>query len=76
MKEDCIYWPTGCGQPIKKKKHLMRSPTDFYHPSFCFCCHDYQPKEKEPVIHVIKEREVIVRHVPVNVYRKQKKDSL
>jgi len=42
-KHDCIYWHTGCGEPMLKPRRARRYPGDLYYPSFCDYCRDYKP---------------------------------
>lgn len=55
MKEDCIYWERGCGQPMAKPRYLRRDPTDLSFGSWCNYCNEYKPIPVEPdeVKHVV-----------------------
>ena len=62
MKEDCVHWPTGCGQPICKPRHLRLRSGGVSFPSYCDFCRTYEP--------VVKERQpekVIVRYQYINL---------
>lgn len=65
MNLDCVYFPTGCGQPVLKPRSARKFPTDHYYPSYCSYCHDYRPAVQASTT-TVTPSQVVVKHHYIN----------